>query len=294
MKKILIFSIGLFLSCTNNANKPIDKSKLLGVDYRLFEDTPVWNLAKAVQSENIEEITKIVKEEKVDINYQESKFGQTLLFLTIKNEHYNSCKTLLELGADPNIHDKYNGSSAIIEAAGTIITENDNARFLILLLKHGANPNDVELGLKDSITNSKRTPLINACGLLNLGFTPINRVKVLIDAGADINFSNQFNGPPILTAYSISNFDVVSYLLQKGADYKMPFYNRNNKDVFLWDDLREQTYPLDSKQYKYKMEIVEFLKQKGIDYRKLPIPSSVVNDAKETYPNNWKEYLDKY
>jgi hypothetical protein len=42
------------------------------------------------------------------------------------------------------------------------------------------------------------------------------------------------------------------------------------------------------------MKIVDFLLLKGIDYRKVTIPDFVVKKVKEIYPENWKEYLEKY
>lgn len=145
--KVLIyaFQLALFISC-GDRDTIVDKSKLNGNDYRLFQETPIWNLAKAVQDENVEEIKRIVKKDSVDVNYQESKFGHTLLILTIKNQHLNSCKTLLELGADPNKHDTYDGSSAIIDAAAINSIEGVDVKFLKLLLEHGGNPNDEETG----------------------------------------------------------------------------------------------------------------------------------------------------
>lgn len=74
----------------------------------------------------------------------------------------------------------------------------------------------------------------------------------------------------------------------------MSIINRDGKDYYLEDMLREVLLPLNSKEYKQKMEVVEFLKQKGIDYRKVQIPDFVIKEVKETYPKNWKEYLEKY
>lgn len=40
----------LLLACTNfNRDKSVDKAELTGRDYRLFQNTPAWDLAKAVQ-----------------------------------------------------------------------------------------------------------------------------------------------------------------------------------------------------------------------------------------------------
>ena len=82
----LVFACLLF-SCSNMCReKIVDKSELTGRDYRLFQNTPAWELAKAVEDENTEQIDKIVSENPELINYQESKYGETLLMLTIMNQ----------------------------------------------------------------------------------------------------------------------------------------------------------------------------------------------------------------
>jgi uncharacterized protein len=43
-----------------------------------------------------------------------------------------------------------------------------------------------------------------------------------------------------------------------------------------------------------KLAINEFLKQKGIDYKKVPIPDFILEKIKRDYPNNWKEYIEQY
>jgi hypothetical protein len=290
--------IGLLMSIKNK-DSLVDKSKLLGNDYRLFQGTPVWDLAQAVQYEKVEEIKRIVKEEKIDFDYQELKFGKTLLILTVNNQHYNSCKALLELGANPNIHDNYNGSSAIIEAAGIENYNDDNTKFIKLLLAHGANPNDEEIGKRTEGNTTRKTPLISACSDVNQFTSPIAKVKTLVEAGANINYKNEFNDLPLAQALIYKHYDVVLYLLKEGADYSLMLYDRiefsnDGEKIYLVDILREHLLPLDSKEYKLKMEIVEFLEQKGIYYRKVPIPDFVVKEAKDTYPKSWKEYLEKY
>ena len=85
----LVFSCLLF-SCSNlSREKIVDKSELTGGDYRLFQNTPAWELAKAVEDGNTNKIDKIVSENPELINYQESKYGETLLMLTIMNQQLN-------------------------------------------------------------------------------------------------------------------------------------------------------------------------------------------------------------
>ncbi|MBK9249667.1 MAG: ankyrin repeat domain-containing protein [Ignavibacteria bacterium] len=247
-------------------------------------------MAKAVADENPTEIKRIVAEEKVDIDFQEQKFGITLLMLSIKNHQLMSCKTLLELGA--NVH-KYNfssGRSAIMEAAEIESSKDTNSIFLRLLLEHGANPNDEEVGARGQGNRTRKTPLVVACSDLNQ--SPLEKVKLLVEAGADINHKNEYDETPLKTALSFDHYDVMLYLLQKGAEYKdpirTPFGSYN-----LCYLLRFHMFPLDTKEYKQKMEVVEFLRQKGIDYQKKYL-KIWVKEAKELYPDSWKEYLEKY
>jgi ankyrin repeat protein len=299
MKKNLFVIVILFLaiSCSDN-KKLFDKSKLNGFDYDLFVDTPVWELAQAVRDQRIDDINRIIKENKVDINYQESKFGETLLMMSIMNKQYNSCLSLLENGANPNIHDTYDGSSAIIEAAQINGISDDNTRFLRLLLKYKADPNDIQIG-KRPIGSRQRYSALMATLQGNNVISPISKVKLLVEAGADVNYQNEFGVSVLSVAATLDFYDVVLFLLQNGADYKTVLLDlskdsENGKKFYLVDYLRDYIPELNSKEHKTKMEIVKFLKQKGIDYRSVPIPENTLKEIKETYPNNWKEYIEKY
>ena len=57
---LLVFSCLLF-SCSNNSReKSVDSSELSNIDYRLFQNTPAWELAKAVQEEDMDNFDKII------------------------------------------------------------------------------------------------------------------------------------------------------------------------------------------------------------------------------------------
>lgn len=286
---LLLFQIFLFLSCREI---DVEKNKLRGDDYRLFQGTPVWQLAKAVQDSDVDRIKKLVTKEKLNIDFQESVYGKTLLMVAIANENYKSFKALLEAGANPNIHDSYDGTSAIIMAAD--LEEPDNIKFLKLLLQYKADPNDIETGERREGNTTRRTPLLNACSDVTAIADPIIKVKLLVEAGANINFRNEFGASPLENASVFDHYDVVLYLLQNGADYKSVLYTEEGKEYYLWDALRFDLYDLDSKEYEEKMKVVDFLKEKGIDYRNTKIPDYAINQAKKWYPENWEEYLSKY
>jgi len=287
----------LVTSCTNREQK-VDKNKLLGNDYRLFQDTPAWTLAKAVEDENTTLIKKIVSEKQVNIDFQEPRFGQTLLILAVTNQQYNSCKTLLELGADPNKYDNYDGSNAMIEAAQISNITGDNTRFLKLLLQFKGNPNFVEVGPRREGNSTRNSVLISAVEI-NEVQSSLPMVKMLVEAGADINYKNEFGQTALNQAIILDVYDVALYLLQKGADYNQVVvdrsqFSKDGKKMYLVDILREFTPELNSKKHREKLAIVEFLKQKGIDYKAVPIPDFVLEKIKRDYPKNWKEYIEQY
>ena len=103
------------LSC-GNRETPVNRSTLKGNDYRLFQNTPAWELAKAVLDENESRINEILAKDPALVNYQEPKHGSTLLQLTVMNQQLKACKALLAKKADVNMHDTYDGKSALIEA----------------------------------------------------------------------------------------------------------------------------------------------------------------------------------
>ena len=51
---LLVFSCLLFPCSNNSREKSVDSSELSNIDYRLFQNTPAWELAKAVQEEDMD------------------------------------------------------------------------------------------------------------------------------------------------------------------------------------------------------------------------------------------------
>ena len=129
-------------------------------------------------------------------------------------------------------------------------------------------------------------------------------VKLLVANGVDINYKNEFNQTAFTKSITTERYDVAFYLLKNGADYKQPIFYRpgnsvpyrpeEDKPMYLVDVFREDFFDLGTDQYKYKMQIVDFLMSKGIDYRATPIPDYIKEKAQEKYPKTWQRYLEKY
>lgn len=259
----------LLLSCSSsNREKSVDRAELSNIDYRVFQNTPAWQLAKAVQDEDTEEIDKIVSENPRIINYQDSKYGNTLLMLTIMNQQLKSFNTLLKNGAEVNTHNTYDGTSPFIEACSS---KYYNLIFAKTLIEYGANINDIETGKRRTGNSTRLTPLIAASETGNLDL-----VKFLVMKGADINYQNEFGQSALSASVMVSNYEIVYYLLCNGADYNNPIFFRydysvpveksNPKDkgkpMYLTDVLKEDISDDDTNAYKYKVLIMKFLRSK--------------------------------
>lgn len=302
MKKIfLLIVVCLLASCTSLfRERIIDKSRLTGYDYRLFQETPAWELAKAVQDEDVRKINEIVSHNPEIVNYQESKYGNTLLMLTVANQQLVPFKALLVNNADVNIHDTFTGTSAIIDACSSSWY---SIKFLKLLVLYGADVNDVSAGEQRKGKGARKTPLIKASESGNLKF-----VKYLISEGADINYQNELGESALTGSIIHDKLDVAYYLLLNGADCERPLFyrpdypvssengdpNDKGEPAYLVKELRRDFFEFDTKNYKYKMKIVDFLKAIGIDYWSEPIPEYTEKRIKELHPDNWQEILEKY
>lgn len=296
---ISIFMCCMLYSCSNMLReKPVNIMDLAGDDYRLFQDTPAWELAKAVQDEDENKIIEIASTNPKLINYQEPRFGNTLLMLTIMNQQINPFKVLISHNADVNIHNNYEGTSAIIEACSF---KQYDINFSEILLQYGANANDIQTGKSEP--NKVKSALMKASktGKLDL-------IELLLKNGAKINYQNDYGQSALSECIIAERYNVAIFLLQNGADYKRPIFYRpdysipvekqnpncKGEPMYLSDVLREDFFDLHTDKYKYKMQIVDFLKTQGIDYRATPIPDYIKKKAQEEYPNSWKEYLEQY
>ncbi len=293
-----ILNIFFLLFLTSGCSQVVDNNKLLGDDFNLFEVTPIWDLAKAAQNEDTSRMRQLLIKDYVNIDFQEPKYGKTLLMLAVINQNYNACKILLEHGANPNKHDNYSGTSPIIYSAG-IKNGDVSSKFLKLLLEHKGDPNDEETGKKREGDDTRETPLLMACSDSKEINSPLHKVQILVEAGANINHINEFNDFPLKEALLYKHLDVVLFLLQKGVEYDKIIIDRSQfsekgEKVYISNILREMLLPLDSKQYQVKMRIVDFLNQKGLKYKEAPIPEYIIKEVQKNYPNNWKEYLSKY
>lgn len=269
------------------------------LDYRLFKNTPVWSLARLLDAEEIDEIQDFIRKHSFDLETTEQRYGQTLLMVSVQKGQAKATRALLEAGANPNAHTAYNGSSPMLEAARLQNPEVDNTVILQLLLTHRGNPNDETIIPIQDGTVEKETPLLIACSDTRPVLNPVSKAKLLVEAGAEINYVSPQSKTSLLRAIEFNHFDTALYLLERGADYKRLVadrsqYTEGGQKVYLVHILREKIVPLESIQYRQKMQVVDFLLQKGINYRNEPIPSAIQEKIKLLYPAHYQDYLNRY
>lgn len=251
------------------------EEKYLAEDVQIYKSTEAWKLANCVQKENIDCIVQICKAEPGLLNFQDPKHGYSILHWAIYNGRVKSTKTLIRLGADPNLQ-SYSGNSAFVRACAAYET----SEFAELMIAHGADVNAVgkfEGGLP------LRTPLIAASK------ARLETVKLLIHHGADVNYVYKGVYDALSSALREGKMDIAEYLIfEANADVTRVYgLNLTGTPMDLAYKLRFLVFPLDSEEYRIKMKIVNHICQFGLDYWNTPIP-------KHFYDNMDSTFLEKY
>jgi uncharacterized protein len=145
--------------------------------------------------------------------------GETALMTAARTGNVDAAKVLIEHGATVDAKENWRGQTALMWAAAQ-----GHASMLRELIAHGADVN-----ARSSIQKWERqnTEEPREKWLPLGGFTPllfaaregcVPCVPVLVDAGADINVTDQDGITPLISAIINGHYDTAGMLLQKGAD----------------------------------------------------------------------------
>ena len=281
-KYAILFSLLIaLLLLFENRNIPINKKSYFGNDVRRFQCTKAWNLAKAVEDQNVWEIERQVRLLKVPVDCRDRINKFTPLMYAVYANKIRSVKTLLDLGANPNLPNDTicsSGENAVIISSCSFYTS--SADVLRLLLKYGGNPNSIQHGKKLDNSGNWELARCTALGLAVPSTGDYEKVRILVDAGADVNYRDGgVSCEALENALLLDRMDVALYLLEHGADYTRKFCVIDESNTTCYVDilymLRLNVFPLDSPEYRDKLKIVTFLKNKGMDYWKSPIPDRI-------------------
>lgn len=303
MRKYILIYLHLFLIISCNQNT---KEDLTVQDIKIFKNTPAWDLTQAVDKQDISEMKSILKEDKSLLNYQEPVFGMTVLIRAISSEKYKATKELLENGANPNIISKI-GTTALFKAISFSWEDtkvNDDPKFVKLLLDYNADPNisycsPVKAGQTDPI-ECGTSPLMYS---VSRGF---EKAKLLINAGAEINYKTKSGNTPAYEALFMKDVDLAFYLIvNKNAIVTEPVYSyslndeniiERDKPHYPVDLLLDWDFEIGSDEYAKKVMIVQAFQKQGVSYseRKRNISNLILRRIKKAHPSDWQEYLKKY
>ncbi len=235
-----------------------------------FTDPDVVALVLAVERGKLEEIDQIVSRG-IDVNTR-GKEDLTPLVWAMMAKNKKAFKCLLEHGADPNVQTTKGLSPISLEAGSSPISlaarVEDDTQWLEMVLQHGANPNLVNP--TDEILSGKRTPIFNAIGSRNIA-----NLKLLIDAGADLNHQDGNGNTPMMYAAGHNWFDTVYRLLDEGADFRI-------KDKYGYDlayETIDSSVDPEHELGRWREKVIEFLENEGVDLE--PIRKVVAKQKKE-------------
>ncbi len=264
----------LFNSCTEmfESSNPIKRTNIYSGKYR--------DLIEAINDEDLVTIERIVKLNHINLNYADAANGVSLLNWCIFNEKEKSFEKLLRLGADANWQDTGGEFAPPITEAAQV---DGNANYLKLSLLYGGNVNLISKKVEGPFN---QTPLFAA-------MLPVNNwdnLKIVVEHGANVNLTPVGYWSPLTEACLVSEIETAKYLIDHGADYnQVKFRLPDGGEMDILDFLRVMTFSINSQEYKIKMEVAAFLKTKGLDYWKAPVPKGV----KDRYMND-SIYLSKY
>lgn len=208
------WAFGGFLSAEKNTNKT-EKRTTIGT----LNDS----LLKAAAAGNAKKVKKAL-DEGANINTQEQWSEQTPLMEAVENGHIAVIKLLIDRGADLDLKDR-NKQSAIMLAANTKRTG-----ITKMLLEKGAKveyPLHFAASIGDIKAVKKELEQRSVDPLNAAGCTPLfdaaqykhtQVAKVLIDAGADVNWRSTWGFTPLRAAAQSGSTEIVKMLLAAGAN----------------------------------------------------------------------------
>lgn len=205
-----------------------------------FDDKRVISLSMAAAKGEKKTISALLAQG-VDINHT-GKDNMTPLMWAFGARNKIGFRVLLENGANPNI---------VVRGEGSVLTFTanvDDPWYLKVALQHGGDPNFYHAGRKQSILIDTVSP------------GKLSHIKLLLEAGADINETDARGETALMAAASLNQFDIVYYLLQQGADYRIS----NNWGKTIVDRIERNLIDPNNKLYEWRAKVITFLREQGV------------------------------
>lgn len=290
---VLLFSL---VNCIGKQNEtPI------GMSPEIFKQTSGWKAALAIMEDDTVSLGKELERNRNLSALRDPYYGYSLLFTAVLNNRIKSTEMLLKCGFDPNlVSDTLSGegTTPVMEAA---YFNSISPKILELLLYYGGNPNSKQrFSIRTIDFNVEIQDTINRPAITDAARSDLVKVKLLVDQGADINPKEGTS--PLFMAIALDKMEISLYLLENGADYEEIFEAQDVDSqqcqargyTTVADKLRYVMVPLDSREYQYKLKVIDFLKERGLDYYETEIPEHALKLIKDKYPDTWEDYIKAY
>lgn len=228
-------------SAENDANEGTGKNVLAYMTLEaMFPDAEVRSLATAAGEGDLAEVDRLVAGG-VDVNSRGTQ-DATPLFWSLRD--LSGFTRLLELGADPNI--VFGDGGSVMHWAARA----EDMAFLRAALGYDGDPNLVAGGFG-------RTPLFEAIGRNDAA------IELLLDSGADIDARSSNGDTAAMVAAGRGRFDVVYFLLSRGADYSVA----NDRGVTLADRVADKRGAMDPDHdlAGWLDKVVAWLQERGVE-----------------------------
>lgn len=206
--RILAFLI-IGTSCTVNN----ETECFPGFEFKNFRGTLAEDLSQAVWEEDTTEIKRLVQQKNIYVDFQEPFYKRSLLQLAVVNNLYFSTKTLLELGANPNLVDTFDCSAVL----NCVFKKDFECKpdFLELLLLHGGDPNQIaKYPINSSDSSVANTYVLMAPILQIVQSNCMDELDILLEYGGDVNLYTKHDGyGAISEAIMHDNLNMTHYLI---------------------------------------------------------------------------------
>ncbi|QDI05933.1 ankyrin repeat domain-containing protein [Xanthomonas cerealis pv. cerealis] len=171
-----------------------------------YFDGPYLQAAQAIEDNDMARLQILVRNGVV-VDTPGRK-QMTLLWYSMQRENFDAITTLIRLGSDPD-KQVAQGLGTALEVA---LTHKD-PRYLDAMLEGGLSPN---LQSEDGTTLLQRA---------TLGPNAIERIKLLVMRGADVNLRDKIGGTALADAIDVRKPEIALYLVEQGADVNATMTN---------------------------------------------------------------------
>lgn len=235
----------------------------------VFTDPRTVECAEAVKNGDLAKIDALVQAG-VDIQAEgKHQLDQLSWALLVRNKA--SFQRLLKKGADPN--------HRVLGAIPLVYLTSRNgidSEWLELLLKSKADPN-AEFGME------KEVPLAGAIFYAS-GPKQQNNIKLLIQAGADLDHRDHTDNTPAMLAFGRRRYDLAYLLLQAGASYR----NRNKNGCDLMYQVIGAEIEPGTDDWIWREKIIDFLWENEADFKAAELKMA---DDDPQKLETWKKHL---